>query len=56
MILIDGKKIAADLREELKKEVINLKSNKQGSWTYRNLNWRYGTKPNICSYERKSSK
>ncbi len=26
MILIDGKKIAADLREELKKEVINLKS------------------------------
>tara|TARA_B100000131_G_C17979283_1_gene557901 strand:- start:53 stop:898 length:846 start_codon:yes stop_codon:yes gene_type:complete len=26
MILIDGKKIAADLREELKKEVLNLKS------------------------------
>ena len=26
MILIDGKKIAAELREELKKEVLNLKS------------------------------
>ena len=26
MILIDGKKIAADLREELKKEVSNLKA------------------------------
>ena len=25
MILIDGKKIAAELREELKKEVLNLK-------------------------------
>ena len=26
MILIDGKKIAAELREELKKEVLNLKT------------------------------
>ena len=26
MTLIDGKKIAAELREELKKEVLNLKS------------------------------
>ena len=26
MILIDGKKIAADLRQELKKEVSNLKA------------------------------
>ena len=26
MILIDGKKVAAELREELKKEVLNLKA------------------------------
>ena len=28
MILIDGKKIAAELREELKKEVLEIKSKK----------------------------
>jgi 5,10-methylene-tetrahydrofolate dehydrogenase/methenyl tetrahydrofolate cyclohydrolase len=53
MILIDGKKVAAELREELKQEVLELKTkyNKVPG-----LNWRYGTKPNLCSYERKSCK
>ena len=40
MILIDGKKIAAELREELKKEVTDLKTKyKQSSRTYSSLNW-----------------
>ena len=44
MILIDGKKIAAELREELKQEVSELKTkyNKvPGSDS--NFNWRHGS-------------
>ena len=40
MILIDGKKVAAELREELKQEVSELKAkHKQNSRTYSNFNW-----------------
>ena len=44
MILIDGKKIAAELREELKKEVSELKTkyNKVPGLNS-NFNWRYGS-------------
>ncbi len=49
MILIDGKKEAANLREELKKEVSQLKTkyNKVPGLTVI-LIWRSYTKPNLC--------
>ena len=44
MILIDGKKIAAELREELKQEVAVVKKKiQQSSWINSNFNWRYGS-------------
>ena len=48
MILIDGKKEAALLREELKKEVSELKSKYKSSWSVCNLNWRFNSKSNLC--------
>ena len=43
MILIDGKKIAAELREELRQEVLELKAkHNKIPRTYSYFNWRYG--------------
>ena len=55
MILIDGKKAAAELREKLKKEVSDLKAktNKVPGLTVV-LIGDMAAKPNLCSYERKS--
>ena len=55
MILIDGKKAAAELREELKKEVSDLKSktNKVPGLTVVLIG---DMAPNLCSYERKNCK
>jgi 5,10-methylene-tetrahydrofolate dehydrogenase/methenyl tetrahydrofolate cyclohydrolase len=50
MILIDGKKAAAELREELKKEVTDLKTKyNKVPWINSDFNWRYGSKSNLCS-------
>ena len=50
MILIDGKKAAAELREELKKEVSELKKKiQQSTWINCNFDWRYDPKPNLRS-------
>ena len=50
MILIDGKKAAAELREELKQEVaeIKIKYNKVPRPNC-NFNRGHGSKPNLCS-------
>ena len=50
MILIDGKKAAAELREELKARSAELKTkyNKVPGLNS-NFNWRYGSKSNLCS-------
>ena len=57
MILIDGKKEAANLREELKKEVSQLKTkySKVPGLTVI-LNWRSYSKSNLCKKQRKICK
>jgi len=50
MILIDGKKAAAELREELKQEVSGLKSRYNKSPRFNcDINWRSYSKVNLCS-------
>ena len=44
------KKLAAELREELKQEVAELKTKyNKVPRTNSNFNWRYGSKSNLCS-------